>query len=75
MNTIQLLCPFKPGDVVTYRPTPHGLLADAMADREGKLIPGKSYRVMDVQKGLYVLVEEYHNPGGGIYWTEFAVAR
>jgi len=45
-----------------------------MADPDGKLISGRTYKVLAVQQDFYVLVEGYRNPGGGIYWTEFAAA-
>jgi hypothetical protein len=42
-----------------------------MTSRAQKLVPGKKYRVKAIQKGVYVVVEGYDHPGGGIYWTEF----
>jgi hypothetical protein len=42
-----------------------------MASPSQKLIPGKRYKIENIQKGAYVVVEGYVHPGGGIYWTEF----
>ena len=39
-----------------------------------RLIPDKIYRVTEIQKALYIVVEGYSHPGGGIYWTEFEKA-
>jgi hypothetical protein len=66
MNT----CLFKQGDFVIYRPSRrgHGL------DDAGLLEIGKTYRVERIEKENYVVVEGYRHPGGGIYWTEFAMA-
>jgi len=74
MKTTTEKCPFEVGELVIYKPTPHGLAADAMAGPDGKLVPGKTYKVLEIQQDFYVLVEGYHNPGDGIYWTEFAGA-
>lgn len=71
MKNSQEKSPFKVGEFVIYRPTLHGLAADAMADPDGRLTPGKTYRIVEIQKELYILVEGYHHPLGGIYWTEF----
>lgn len=64
-------CPFKPGDLVVYRPSRrgHGLDAADLLDI------GKLYRVERIEKDNYIVVEEYHHPGGGIYWTEFENAN
>ena len=75
MKTTREKRPFEVGELVIYKPTRHGLAADVMADPDGKLIPGKTYKVLEVQQNVYVLVEGYHNPGGAIYWTEFAAAE
>ena len=42
-----------------------------MSSSSSQLIPGTAYRIVEVQKNVYVIVEGYHHPGGGIYWTEF----
>jgi len=44
---------------------------DVMASPSQKLIPGHEYIVKEIQNDLYVVVEGYDHPGGGIYWTEF----
>jgi hypothetical protein len=64
-------CPFKAGDRVIYAPSERGLGLDAMTPPSEKLIPGHKYVIQEIQKDLYVLVEGYKHPGGGLYWTEF----
>lgn len=68
------ICPFKKGQTVTYRPSSKGLAHEAMSSDSDRLLPGKSYRIAEIQKDRYVLVEGYTNPGGGLYWTEFQKA-
>ena len=65
---IEHQCPFKPGDKVRYSPSERGYDLDAMGER---LTPGQTYTVQTVQDNRYVVVDGYHHPGGGIYWTEF----
>ena len=65
-------CPFKLGETVIYKPSIRGHNLDVMSDPEGRLVPGEKYRIAAIKKNLYVLVEGYNHPGGGIYWTEFA---
>ncbi len=64
-------CPFEAGQYVVYRPSSLGMALDVMASPSQKLIPGKEYRIRAIQKGVYVVIEGYDHPGGGIYWTEF----
>lgn len=64
-------CPFKVGDRVVYRPSSRAMALDIMASSSERLLPGKVYRVAAIRKGLYVVVEGYEHPGGGLYWTEF----
>jgi hypothetical protein len=71
----QEICPFSIGDAVVYRPTEKGRAADVMSSSSGKLSPGQNYVVRQVQNDLYVVVEGYEHPGGGIYWTEFEQSR
>lgn len=71
MNRIKDNCPFREGDQVIYSPSKRGFDLDVMSSASDKLIPGKVYIIKNIQKENYVLVEGYHHPGGGIYWTEF----
>ncbi len=71
MNGLNDRCPFEVGQYVVYRPSLRGTALDVMASPSQKLTPGAAYRVKAVQKGLYVVVEGYDHPGGGIYWNEF----
>ena len=67
-------CPFNIGDLIVYRASRKGIDSDVMSDAAGRLVPGETYRVVDIQQGLYVVVDGYSHPGGGIYWTEFEPA-
>jgi hypothetical protein len=71
MSAKSEICPFKAGDHVVYRPSERGHNMDMP---EGRLVPGKTYVVQEIQQERYVVVEGYRHPGGGIYWTEFAAA-
>jgi len=71
VNTSQQ-CPFSVGQLVIYRPSSRGLDADVMSPSSQRLIPGHSYRIVDIVQGAYIVPEGYSHPGGGIYWTEFA---
>jgi len=69
MNDSNDRCPFAVGQYVVYRPSSRGIALDVMSSPSQKLTPGAEYRVEAIQKGLYVVVEGYDHPGGGIYWT------
>ena len=71
MTTKKESCPFAVGDNVIYRPSARGLDLDVMSSSSEKLTPGKEYKIKEIQKGGYILVEGYNHPGGGIYWSEF----
>ncbi len=63
-------CPFKPGDLVIYSPSMRG---HNLTDGE-RLEIGQQYLVERIEQKNYVVVDGYHHPGGGIYWTEFKKA-
>ena len=75
MTTNQKLCPFAVGDWVMYKPTKRGKDLDVMSSISEHLVPGRIYRVAEIQKSFYIVVEGYIHPGGGIYWTEFGAAE
>ena len=63
-------CPFKAGDWVIYKPSLRG-----RGLQEGDfLVPGQKYRVERIDKGVYVVIQGEHHPGGGLHWTEFEKA-
>jgi hypothetical protein len=62
-------CPYRVGDIVVYRPSERGL--GLSANDSSRLTPGKRYKVSEILKAQYVVVEGYNHPGGGLYWTEF----
>jgi hypothetical protein len=63
-------CPFKPGDVVYYRPTPRGRGLGVMQNDIPKI--GEPVRISTIEKGLYIVWEGCTSPGSGIFWTEFS---
>jgi hypothetical protein len=64
-------CPFKVGDVVIYKPTDRGRGLLVMTGFSA-LVPGNTYKVARIVKGVYIVPEGFENvTGGGIYWTEF----
>lgn len=65
------LCPFQIGEQVRYCPSAKGIAADIMSPSEALLTPGKIYRVEAIVDQMYVIVEGYRHPGGGLHWTEF----
>lgn len=65
-------CPFKVGQTVVYRPSDRGIALEVMSSDSEKLTPGNAYRIEKIQDGIYVVVEGYTHPGGGIHWTEFS---
>ena len=60
-------CPFKIGDTVIYMPSERGRGWDIFDSLE----TGKAYKIMEIQKENYLVIEGYSHPGGGLYWTEF----
>lgn len=64
-------CPFRVGDWVIYKPSLRGY---GLIDGE-RMIRSKRYRVEAIQEKVYVVVEGYRHPGGGLYWTEFELAE
>jgi hypothetical protein len=65
--------PFNPGDFVVYTPSARGI--GLSANDPERLTPGQTYRVAEIQKGSYVLVEGNKSAGGGLYWTEFTAVK
>ena len=66
-------CHFAVGQTVVYRPSARGIAADAMTPESEKLVPGNTYRIAEIQHESYIVPEGHKHPGGGIYWTEFAM--
>jgi len=64
-------CPYKLGDVVVYSPSARG---HALDDGD-RLVIGRAYKIERIEKESYIVVEGYRHPGGGIYWTEFILAK
>jgi hypothetical protein len=64
-------CPFKVGDFVIYRPSAIGRDKSTMTDLRA-LKPGSRYKVVRIDKGVYVVLEGYESSSaGGLYWSEF----
>ena len=49
------------------------IFLDNLPDGE-RLEIGQQYLVERIEQKNYVVVDGYHHPGGGIYWTEFKKA-
>jgi hypothetical protein len=65
-------CPFHIGQTLVYKPSAKGM----GYTRPGTgLVPYQEYVVREIPEGLYILVEGYNPPGGGIHWTEFIAAE
>lgn len=64
-------CPFSIGDWVLYMPSAHGHSQSVMFSESGQLIPGEKYLIEDIAKEIYVVVNGYKHPSGGIHWSEF----
>ena len=64
-------CPFSIGDCVVYLPSRHGHGQCVMFSESGQLIPGEKYLIEDIAKEIYVVVNGYKHPSGGIHWSEF----
>ena len=63
-------CPFKPGDYVIYKPSQRGYnLIDGVRPEIGR-----KYRVLEIERDNYIVIDGYQHPGGGLYWTEFEKA-
>ena len=57
-----------------YTPSDRGRGLAANDPPEARLNPGAVYRIAEVQRGQYIVVEGYNHPGGGLYWSEFTPA-
>ncbi len=68
-------CPFREGDLVVYKPSRKGRDLDVMSAAAEKLTEDAVYRVRTIQNHMYIIVEGYTHPGGGIHWTEFRRAN
>jgi len=68
MTKAEEKCPYAVGEAVIYEPSAKGL---AYYPLDKALTPGTEYVVQAVLDEVYILVEGYNPPGGGIYWTEF----
>jgi hypothetical protein len=67
--------PFRTGDWVCYSPSSRGLALGLNSDLS-VLVPGQRYRVASVQGSDYIVLEGFENsPGGGLWWSEFSVAK
>jgi hypothetical protein len=67
-------CPFKPGDLVIYRPSKTGAGKSAMTDLR-LLRRGERYRIARVEKDAYLVLEGFEDsPTGGLHWSEFEPA-
>lgn len=66
-------CPFRVGQTVIYRPSERGIGLDVMTPDSEKLVPENAYRIASIQDGIYLVVDGFTHPGGGLHWTEFSM--
>jgi len=64
-------CPFQIGDKVIYTPCSKGAALEVNSPTTQRLEVGELYTVDAVIDGIYIVVEGYTHPGGGLYWSEF----
>jgi hypothetical protein len=65
-------CPFVIDDIVVYRPSQAGHGQIVMTDF-ARLIPGRKYRIVRIEKDNYIVPEGFENTSaGGLFWTEFS---
>jgi hypothetical protein len=72
---MNLNCPFKKGDYITYNPSKKGEALEIMSSNLERLQKGKLYKVKEVSKNNYIVVDGHEHPGGGLYWTEFSYPK
>jgi len=72
-TSLQDSCPFRVGQTVIYRPSERSIGLDVMTPDSEKLVPGKAYRIASIQDGIYLVVDGYAHPGGGLHWAEFSM--
>ncbi len=71
MSKEETKCPFIIGDLVRYKPSGRTIGLNAMTDL-ANLKVGQTYRIVDVVKDMYVVVEGFEDsPTGGLAWNEF----
>ena len=64
-------CPYRPGDFVVYSPSER----EYDIEDGDRLIIGKTYKIERIDRELYIVVEGYRHPGGGLYWEQFTPAK
>lgn len=66
-------CPFQIGDKVIYAPSDRGAALEVNSPTTQRLKVGELYTVDAIIDEIYVVVEGYTHPGGGLYWSEFSL--
>lgn len=67
-----VICPFKAGDHVVYRPSDCGYRYELGRPATKHLVPGELYEVAEVRQGEWVILRGFEDRrDGGWYWTEF----
>ena len=67
--------PFRVGDWVCYTPTSRGHALGVNTDLS-VLVPGQRYRIASIEGPNYIVLAGFENsPSGGLWWTEFSVAK
>jgi hypothetical protein len=63
--------PFHVGQTVIFQPDARGLGQQVMAEN---LTPGAHYKIAEIAKGDYLVLEGVNSPGGGLHWSMFSNA-
>ena len=66
------MCPFKIADKVIYTPSQRGAALDVNVPSSDRLEIGRQYTVKEIINEIYVVVEAYSHPAGGLHWSEFS---
>jgi len=67
-------CPFNVGDLVVYRPSIRGRGLTANHSPRETPVAGETVKIAAITDGIYLVVEGYKHPGGGLHWSEFSPA-
>ena len=67
MNILETKCPYSVDEIVIYRPSAKGYSSE-IGER---LVPEMKYKIQRIENALYVVVDGYSHPGGGLHWSEW----
>lgn len=68
----RVICPFRPGDRVVYRPSDSGYRYEVSRPAQRHLEPGTCYEVAAIKDGEWLLLRGFEDrTDGGWFWSEF----